>query len=92
MSLWDQHKNLSTAVSGYGTDILNVTGATTGDWKALVILDGTTTITAFTDNGASPIKIPLDTAFSAGTFISANGAFTSVSLGVAGSVSLSRRG
>ena len=90
MNNWDLVQNSGQAVSHYGTDIQNATGATSGEWKSMVILDGTTTIAAFTDDGLVPIKIPLNTAFSAGTYIAANGAFTSINLGVAGSVSLSR--
>ncbi len=87
---WDLEKTNKNAVAYYGTDILNATGATAGEWSSLVVLDGTTEITAITDDGASVVKIPLDTALPAGTYIGANGIFTAVNLGVAGMVSLTR--
>ena len=87
---WDMFKASLNAVGYYGTDIHGVTGATTGDWSSFVVLDGTTEISAFEDDGAVPVKIPLDTALPAGTYVGANGAFTSVTT-TAGKISLSRR-
>ena len=78
------------AVSSKGTDIYLDTDAHTGHWKTIVILDATTQITAITDNGGSASTIPLDAALPLGTFISANGVFTSITLGVAGGVAMGR--
>ena len=86
---WDIFKASLNAVGYYGTDVHGVTGATTGDWSSFVILESAE-ISAFTDNGATSVKIPLDTALPAGTYIGANGAFTSVTTTV-GMISLSRR-
>ena len=88
---WDAEKASKNAIAYYGTDILNVMGATSGNWSSFVILDGQTTIASFTDSGGKPaVKIPIDTALPAGTYVGANGTFTTINLGVAGMISLTR--
>lgn len=58
-----------------------------GGWVALVALDDIV-INAITDNGDNPSLIPTATTFRAGSYISAEGLFTSIDLtsGVVGMI------
>lgn len=79
-----------TAVGGSGTDIINDVAVHDGTWKAFVVLDGTTQIQAYTDNGSDPCVIPLSVVLPAGAYIAANGKFTQLTLAVAGMIAAVR--
>ena len=76
------------AVSWFGTDIINDTNSHFGNWKALVVLQAATFDT-ITDDGQTPSVIPTGVSLPAGTFLSANGKFTTIDLS-AGMVAMSR--
>ncbi len=75
----DTSKSTRQAVSDKGTDIYLDTDAHTGVWKAFVVLVAAT-INAITDNGGKVSTVPTATELPAGTFVSANGVFTSIDL------------
>jgi hypothetical protein len=77
------------AVGYHGTDLyISDTDTHTGAWKAFVVIDEAT-INAITDNGGSASTVPTATAIPTGTFVSANGVFTSIDL-TSGSVAMYR--
>lgn len=71
--------NIGHAVAWNGVDIYSDTSVHTGSWTSFVVLQDTI-ISAITDNGSNASTIPTATELPAGTFISANGLFSSIQL------------
>ena len=72
-------EKFSLSVGWKGCDIYSDTDTHTGAWKAFIVL-AEATINAITDNGDDVSTIPTASAIPVGTFISANGNFTSIDL------------
>lgn len=81
-------ENTGQAVASKGTDIFNDTDTHTGKWKSFTVLIQAT-VNAITDDGGTASTVPTATALPAGSYVSANGYFTSIDL-TSGMVAMAR--
>ena len=75
-------------MSFHGTDIFNDASTHTGAWKTFTVLTAIV-LYAITDNGDDPSTVPTGVSIPAGTFVAANGVFSSIDL-TSGMVAMAR--
>ena len=90
MELWDLVKAGIVSTADHGTDTYLATGTYTGAWATMMIVDTPTKVSAYTDDGADSCTIPLGATLPVGSYHGANGKFTSVTVSLAGGISLAR--